>query len=141
MKTEKIYYKVVRVIDGRYYSANHSLNYSWYDRMITLRLEYKLNEPVTAKIGKIFIFDCLESARLFQHKDLGGVPTVVLKVKAIGRVAKILSVVDTFYLDAPNQYFTNYWKKSRWKLSSIVEGYEAPMGTLGAKTVIPIEII
>ena len=116
MKKEKYYWKVVREIDGKYYSA--AIYYGKYC------LEYKIGEEIVAPIQGIFIFDTKEDAVKFKNGTPG---FEILKVKSTGE--EIATPIFYHIEDLEDNYITTY------------ESRKFPPGTKCFKSIIPIEVL
>lgn len=101
--------KVVRVEKGRFFS---------FSAADDLALEYKVNEWTTPKIGKIFIFDSIESARRFCRS--------VTSPRFFRCEAENVTPAQSIY--ANFKYASMFWNSGSWPC-------KPPIGTLYADRV------
>ena len=119
------YYKVVREIDGKYYS------YSNRFKEIGLELGYCIGKETVPEVGKIFIFKNFRCAKRFFKKG-SHLNVKILEVKA-DKVEKAEYCLDHMYTKSN---VINYWENDEYVLLTRV-----PEGTLFADSVVPVKVV
>ena len=118
MQKEKYYWKVVREINGKFYSVViHSGKYS---------LEYKIGRKIVAPRQGIFVFDTRKLAREFVNDILLTCRLRILKVRATG-----------LEIEHPKFYQISDLVCNVVRLS---DSPNFPLGTKCFKSIIPIEV-
>lgn len=136
---KRYYYKVVK----QRFNANFEVEYTsvgWKVNQNKYGIKYKLNEVTKPLIGKLFIFDTLQNAKVFVHRESYG-NTKNLKILRIHakKVSKYKYPI-IFQLCCDEKTLMKYWGND-WDQSIISKSRGVPRGTLVADEVLPVDII
>jgi hypothetical protein len=127
----KTYYKVVSHYAGSFYSAvfNHSSDAEF-------RLEYAVGKTTVPNIGRIYIFQDLESAKIFiQMRSDQGRASYIFEGYATN-VGKPKMVSSVLYKAALHRF----WKNKGIKIT-LPSPKDAPKGTLTCSAFTPTKMI
>ncbi len=152
MSEEKYYYKVVRRVvesdvfpelhhnqilksDRIVYKSCIKREKSVYTNNIDLNLTYELNKKTVPPIGKIFVFDSLETALDFKYTLIVNGWMTILKVLAENpRIMNKRS--SSIYQDS----IVTWWKMMDRELP-LLSSCSTPIGTHGADSITPISVV
>ena len=131
--SEKYYYKIVRI---NFLNKLCSMNYAIAE---DLQIEYKIGEEAKAKVGKIFIFKTLKSARKYIENAPSNFEILKVRAKNVAELpfcsGWISKGIKKFWYDY------NYCSRRLYYYKCRANYVYTPAGTMGADSIVPIEFV